>query len=316
MERVKRLELTPADLLGLRFAHSPMAELVTSTFALRDPQWHHARWHAGVHGTVRRARLDVLWTVLSTPAHIVPDFVSPVPQAARPTLDDELAAIAATPPGRVAAELAAAGVEVHDPTRLLPTLVTQLRRYFTIALAPRWPALRAAADAEIAHRTSAAAFPGPRTLLAGLHPRLRWDPDALHLDYLKDAEHPPWSLDGNPLALLPTAFSGPYPWIMDSTDGGRALWYPPRALGALFTAPEPPPHALAALLGATRAAVLTLLSTPASTGDVAERLALAPATASHHLTALRDAGLIVAARAGRRLNYRRTDLGDRLTTLG
>ncbi|MEV8513604.1 winged helix-turn-helix domain-containing protein [Dactylosporangium sp. NPDC051484] len=94
---------------------------------------------------------------------------------------------------------------------------------------------------------------------------------------------------------------------------GRGLWYPPRAL---FAAAPPPPEPLAALLGATRAAVLTLLATPLSTGDVAECLGLAPATASHHLTALRDAGLIVAARSGRRLNYRRTELGDRLTDLG
>ncbi|GAA3287477.1 hypothetical protein GCM10020218_051070 [Dactylosporangium vinaceum] len=49
---------------------------------------------------------------------------------------------------------------------------------------------------------------------------------------------------------------------------------------------------------------------------MAERLGLAPATASHHLTALRDAGLIVAARSGRRLNYRHTDLGERLSTGG
>ncbi|MGI5242798.1 ArsR/SmtB family transcription factor [Dactylosporangium sp. CA-139066] len=310
---MKRLELTPDDLLRVRFAHSPMAEVVTSAMALRSGSWEHARWRARV--AARVSGLDVFWRVFAPPTGAIPDFLSPVPRTARPTLPDELDAIAATPPDHVAAELHAAGVPCEDPAALMPTLIEQIRRYFTGALAELWPRLRALADAEIAHRTSAAAFPGPRALLDDLHPRLRWDPDALRLDYLKDAEYPPWHLDGHPLAILPTAFSGRHAWILESGDR-RALWYPPRSVHAVFAAAPPPPAPLAALLGGTRAAVLTLLATPSSTGDVAERLGLAPATASHHLTALRDAGLIVAARNGRRLDYRRTDLGERLTSLG
>ncbi|HTJ34675.1 MAG TPA: winged helix-turn-helix domain-containing protein [Dactylosporangium sp.] len=310
---MKRLELAPDDLLRLRFAHSPMAEVVTSTMALRSNSWEHDRWRSRV--AARVGGLDVFWRVFDPPTGAVPDFLSPVPQTARPSLRDELAAIAATPPERVAAELDAAGVPCVDPAALLPPLIGQIRRYFTIALADLWPRLRSLADAEIAHRTATAAFPGPRALLDDLHPRLRWDPDALRLDYLKDAEYPPWHLDGHPLTILPTAFSGRHAWILESGPG-RALWYPPRSVAALFAAAPPPSQPLAALLGATRAAVLTLLSTPSSTGDVAARLGVAPATASHHLTALRDAGLIVAARNGRRLDYRRTDLGERLTSLG
>ncbi|WP_432972886.1 ArsR/SmtB family transcription factor [Dactylosporangium sp. CA-233914] len=311
---MKRLELTPDDLLRLRFAHSPMTEVVTSTMALRGTSWQHARWRARVAPAV--AGLDDLWRVLAPPTGAIPDFLTPVPQTARPTLEAELTAVAATPPDRIAAELAAAGLPAEDPAALLARLIPQIRQYFRVALADLWPRLRAAADNDIAHRTATAAFPGPGALLADLHPRLRWNPDALQLDYLKDTEHPPWTLGGNPLLVLPTAFTGTAAWILES-GRGRAVWYPPRAVGALFAAATPPPpRPLAALLGGTRAAVLTLLTTPSSTGDVAERLGLAPATASHHLTALRDAGLIVAARAGRRVNYRRTDLGDRLVTLG
>ncbi|MFB9448947.1 winged helix-turn-helix transcriptional regulator [Dactylosporangium vinaceum] len=310
---MKRLELTPDDLLRLRFAHSPMAEVVTSALALRGDAWQYSRWRRRL-GTSTDG-LDVLWRVLDARSGGIPDFLTPVPRTARPTLESELAVIAATHPDRIAAELDCAGIGYDDPAALIPPLLAQIRRYFDLALADLWPRLRATADNEIAHRTTTAAFPGPHSLLADLHPRLRWDPDALHLDYLKDTPQRPWSLHGEPLYLLPTAFTGAKAWIMDS-PAGRALWYPPRAVTALFAAPAPPPEPLAALLGATRAAVLTLLSTPSSTGDVAERLGLAPATASHHLTALRDAGLIVAARSGRRLNYRHTDLGERLSTGG
>jgi DNA-binding transcriptional ArsR family regulator len=58
--------------------------------------------------------------------------------------------------------------------------------------------------------------------------------------------------------------------------------------------------------------VLTLLAVPSSTGEVAAALHLAPATASHHLTTLRDAGLVVGERLGRRLRYLRTALGEQL----
>jgi DNA-binding transcriptional ArsR family regulator len=307
---VKRLELEPADLLGIRFAHSPMVEVVTSTFALRRPLWMYDRWRTTV--APRVAGLTAFWAVLATPTCTVPDFLTPVPPVPRPTLDDELGVIAATPLDRVAGELTAAGIAFRDPAATLSTLVRQIRRYFDLAVAPLWPRLRATADGEIAYRALTAAEQGPRSLLSDLHPRLRWDDTALQLDYLKDGHHHPWSLDGHPLALLPTGFAGPTAWIMDAPDG-RALWYPPRAYGTLWSSRPSPPGALATLLGATRAAVLALLEVPSSTGDVAAALGLAPATASHHLTALRDAGLITATRVGRRLHYRRTDLGTRLT---
>jgi len=313
---VKRLELEPRDLLGLRFAHSPMAEVVASTLALHGPQWMFTRWRGTVTPRVRTG-LDTFWSVFDTPTCAIADFLTPVPRTARPTLDDELGRIAATPLDRVAFELTTTGVAFGDPAATLATLVTQIRRYFDLAVAPLWPRLRASAEAEIAGRALTAAAHGPGALLTGLHPNIRWDDDKLHLDYLKPVPHPPWFLDGHPLHLMPTGFTGPAAWIMNSADG-RALWYPPRAHGTLWTSPAPPsaPAALAGLLGPTRAAVLTLLAAPSSTGDVAAALRLAPATASHHLTALRDAGLIVADRVGRRLHYRRTDLGDRLATLG
>lgn len=80
--------------------------------------------------------------------------------------------------------------------------------------------------------------------------------------------------------------------------------------------PAEPAAALAALLGPTRAAVLALLAEPSSTGEVATALRLAPATASHHLTTLRDAGLVTGERDGRRLRYRRTGLGEQLAGEG
>ncbi|MCW6006185.1 winged helix-turn-helix domain-containing protein [Micromonospora sp. CPCC 205371] len=319
---VLRIEFAPADLAGLRFAHSPMVEVVASGFALHQPRRH---WMASAWRDRVRPRLtgvDTFLTLLRGPTCYVPDFLTPVPATARPSLDDELRTIAGTPLDRVAAEVAAgwtghrAPPEITrfetDPAGALAELIAQIRRYFRLAIAPIWPRLRATAEGEIAHRALAAAEHGPRALLAGLHPKLSWDGSALLLGYAKshDLAH-----DGSPLALMPAAFAGPMVYATTGTPSGRALWYPPRGYASLWSSPSPaPPAALAALLGPTRAAVLTLLAVPSSTGEVAEALHLAPATASHHLTTLRDAGLIVGQRTGRRLRYLRTTLGEQLAS--
>ena len=74
------------------------------------------------------------------------------------------------------------------------------------------------------------------------------------------------------------------------------------------------PDGLARLLGGSRAAMLADLAAPRSTAELAKRLSLSPATASHHLTALRDAGLVTGKREGRSVLYARTSLGDALAT--
>ncbi len=195
----------------------------------------------------------------------------------------------------------------QDPSAALEALIGDLRTYHEVAIAPLWPRLREFADAEIAGRMRVAAAQSPRAMIDGLHPLLAWDGSALLINY--PGKSGQWS-GGPDMTLLPTGFAGPEVYAMTT---GRALWYAPRGYGTLWTPPPAPGAALTGLLGPTRAAVLTLLAAPASTGEVAARLGLAPATASHHLTTLRDAGLIAGTRAGRRLLYQRTHLGDQLT---
>ena len=59
--------------------------------------------------------------------------------------------------------------------------------------------------------------------------------------------------------------------------------------------------------------MLADLSAPRSTTELAGRLSLSAATTSHHLGALRDAGLVTGRREGRAVLYVRTPLGDALT---
>ena len=319
MDGMLRIEFAPADLAGLRFAHSPMVEVVTSGLVLTRPgsSWIYQPWAAAVRP--RLDGVDTFLAVIGGPTCYVPDFLTPVPPVARPTLADELAVVAATPLDTVATEVAAAWAGHDAPPEVVrfevdpaggrADLVSQIRRYFALALAPLWPRLRAVAESEIAYRARAATEHGPRALLEGIHPRLDWDGSALLMRYPDKHRH--WGLDGHALALLPAGFAGPTVHFMTETPIGRALWYPPRGYGSLWEKAAPR-DALAALLGPTRAAVLTLLAAPHSTGEVADALDVAPATASHHLTTLRDAGLVVGERVGRKLRYLRTGLGDQI----
>ena len=320
-----RLAFAPADLAGVRFAHSPMAEVIASSVALTKPEqfWMYASWRARVRPALAEAGLETFLAVVARPKGWVPDFLSPVPAVARPLLRDELAMIAATPLDRVAWEVGRAWhgtADVppvvarfeRDPAGGLAVLLREVRQYFDLALAPFWPRLRTAAEAEIAARARAAAEHGPRALVRDLHPTLSWDETVLRIGYGDQREDV--GLDGHGLTLLPSGFAGPKVFAMTEASQGRALWYPPRGYGTLWdrTPRSEPTAALAALLGPTRAAVLTLLAAPHSTGEVAEALGLAAATASHHLTTLRDAGLIAGSRVGRKLEYSRTGLGEQL----
>ena len=320
-----RLAFAPADLAGVRFAHSPMAEVIASSVALTKPDqfWMYASWRAQVRPALAAARLETFMAVLARPRGWMPDFLSPVPAVARPLLRDELATVAATPLDQVAREVAYAWRGIadvppvvarfdRDPAGGLAVLLREIRQYFELAVAPYWPRLRAAAEAEIAHRARAAAEDGPRALVRALHPTLSWDETALRIGYGDHAVD--LGLDGHGLTLMPSGFTGPKVFTMVETTQGRALWYPPRGYGTLWdgTGRTEPTAALAALLGPTRAAVLTLLAVPHSTGEVATALGLAAATASHHLTTLRDAGLIAGSRVGRKLEYLRTGLGEQL----
>jgi DNA-binding transcriptional ArsR family regulator len=69
---------------------------------------------------------------------------------------------------------------------------------------------------------------------------------------------------------------------------------------------------LAELLGHTRAAVLKLAFTEHTTTELARELQVSAATVSGHTKALRAAGLIVTARAGKTVLHSLTPLGGRL----
>ena len=89
--------------------------------------------------------------------------------------------------------------------------------------------------------------------------------------------------------------------------------YSPRGIGTLWER-HVSPHgsALAAVVGRTRATLLSQLDLPMSTTQLATALTLSAPTLSAHLHTLRRAGIVSSRRDGRAVLYSRTPLGDDL----
>ncbi|MER6365167.1 helix-turn-helix domain-containing protein [Kitasatospora sp. NPDC001527] len=208
--------------------------------------------------------------------------------------------------------------ELHRGDREWRELVDRrLREYHAFAVAPYWSQLLAAAHTDRARRATLAADRGLDGLFGSLHPDIRWQSPVLTLPFPVDAD---LRLRGAGVMLVPTFF---WPDPMALTDNRgldhplvlhyplapdlttyRAIWSP--------AAEDGPDGALVALLGTTRARTLHAAADPAGTAELARRTGCSPATASHHATVLRAAGLLTTERTGPGVRHTLTPLGQAL----
>jgi DNA-binding transcriptional ArsR family regulator len=321
MQAMIELDLDVEDLVGMRFAVSPLMETVMSLripllptyFVLQMPWWHRVRDDL--------AGLDMRpLTALVGVRRWVPDFLTPRPEVPVPDFEAELELVRRTPPDKVVADitLAHAGRPVPDclrldePVRLRDQIADLLREYWEAALAPYWTRMRGVLEADMLYRARQFTRGGARLLFADLHPAVRWQGGVMRLDvpaidYRAD-------VTGRGLCLMPCLFvRGVAPPI--SADEPPALAYPARGIATLWET-EPPRgrDAIVALIGRRKAALLGCLDRPTSTTDLAGRLGITPGAVSQHLAVLHDAGLVTRARVGRAVLYARSDLGARLVS--
>ena len=249
-----------------------------------------------------------------------PDFVDPPPGSPLGELEEELDGMLATPPEQVRRELrrayegqalpAVLEPLLADPRRALPGLAELFRAYWTRALAPHWPRIRSLLEGDVLHRARRLAGGGAASLFADIHPEVSFAEGTLRIDMPYEVTA---DLAGRGMVFVPSAFTWPRPAVSVEAPYPPFLVYPARGIGGLW---EPgraaAPAALASLLGARRARVLTALGAPRSTTELARALELSPGSVSQHLSVLRDAGLVHGHRVGRAVLYVRSEKGESL----
>ncbi len=326
------LALDADDVLGLRFARSPVWETLHALRTLREPrrQGFHLSWLRAVDTGAIRGAAEVLRPV--TPDRgWQPDFLVPVPAGPTATVDDDLAAMAATPPSLVAAELRTSLADRHtdaaraaelrallaDPAGALDGIVAAVRTCWEHLVAPFWPALDDLLAADVAHRAGLVATAGLASVLDGLHPQVAFRGGMLAVRGSSHGRSADARGRGLVLMLMPSAFTWPDVVAMTDPPWQPTLVYPARGIGTLWPpGPRADPGALRGLVGASRAALLRALDTEASTTALARRVGLGLPTTSEHLRVLRETGLVTARRSGREVRHRRTALAEALLGSG
>lgn len=301
------LSFTAADVALTRFAFSPLWEVVASVLVLRHRPELHLPWVA--QASARLRGLD--WRPLDdlVPDRVIPGFLCPPPTTSFPDLPLELATLRATPAEQVENELARIPEITARPTA--GDVADVVAEYWDRALAPFWPRIRTLLAADVHYRAHRMTTGGARALFTDLNPQVRWADDTLYVAHR--TVRASRGLRGKGLLLVPSVFAWPRVYSITVPGWQPTLRYPPRGVGDLWTEDRPPVSAaLTAVLGATRARLLAELAHPASTTDLAARLAMSPGGVNQHLKALRAAGLLSAHRTGHSVLYARTTTAEAL----
>jgi DNA-binding transcriptional ArsR family regulator len=313
-------------LTRVRFAISPMLETIRSVSALDDPASRavHLPWAERARSLTADLDLSPL-RALQMHGVYNPDFVNPPPSGPLAEFEDELAVMLATPARQIRAEVLRAREEadqpapelerfVSEPRRAIRALAELMRVYWDRALADSWPRIRSLLDHDVLYRARQIADGGTRRLFADLDPAVKWSDGVLQAECgAGPSPDETLELDDRGLLLLPSAFVWPKVTVVTAAPWQPTLIYPARGIGTLWSPErEPPPDALAKLVGQSRAALLLTLDSPRSTTELAATLELSPGAVSQHLGVLREAGLVCGHRVARTVLYMRSSDGDRL----
>ncbi|WUW50515.1 winged helix-turn-helix domain-containing protein [Streptomyces sp. NBC_01460] len=197
-----------------------------------------------------------------------------------------------------------------DSTDAVSRIAEAMDQAWHELLAADRPQLRAICERDVVHRVGVIGEHGWAATIESLHPGIAWHAGGIEIDFFRGGTV---RLAGDGLVLIPSVVVGHIAAHLED-PWPRTLVYRARGTAALWGEQEtvPQPDALTALVGRARARLLLALDSPASTSHLARSLAMAPGAVGDHLAILRGAGLLVRARSGRSVLYRRTPLCEAL----
>jgi DNA-binding transcriptional ArsR family regulator len=315
------LAVSAQDLAHTRFAFSPIWEVVASMRVLKQPGDHalHLAWVKETRATLGEAGLDIGLLADLVPDKQLPGFLAATPVTPVPELADELADLRDVPPKVVRRSLdeldpprsVALARFYRNPEAGLERLARLIEAYWELALEPHWPRIRPLLEGDVLHRSRLLVEGGPDLLLNDLSPMVSWKDGKLIIAHAPVSNS--LSLDRRGLVLVPSAFVWPRVFSRTDPRWQLVLRYPARGIATLWEQGRTTSSgALAAVIGRSRAILLTELDAPASTAELARRTRLTAGGVSQHLGVLRAAGLVSAHRAGRSVLYSRTSAAEGL----
>ncbi len=313
--------LGPGDIQAVRFGLSPGHELAHAVRVLRRPAQHPLQWGwlRAVRDRLPKEGFGLLATVLGDDGYL-PDFVTATPHWDM-TPDAELDALRIADLDAMRVDLGKMVVRStgarqrvlrdmrEHPVRARRLIADAWSEVWDAVLAPVWPQLERLLRADIAVRSRTMAAAGIAGMAGGLHPTVSWGAGAVRVRLRRHSEQV--DCRGGGLVLVPSVMSSWGCMVITEPPAQPTLFYPARGVTAGWARDHAEiSGSLGALLGPARAGILLSSGAARTTSQVATDAGLAASTASHHLTVLRDAGLIASERDGARMLHLRTPLGE------
>jgi DNA-binding transcriptional ArsR family regulator len=316
--------LGSSDISAVRFGISPGHELVHAVRTILRPQSAplHWGWFRGLDGRPSGEAFRLLAVICGVDGYL-PDFLTATPSGDM-TPAEEAERLRQVPAERLRFDLekmvlrstGARQQEIRDliaaPDRARTLIAEAWQEVWDALLAPVWPQMLRLLRADVAVRARRSSDAGLAEMAGTLHSTVTWADEVVRVQMRKHEEVV--DCGGTGLVLVPS--------VMMSTRGCAVLterpaqptiFYPAHGVSETWHRDGADAlAALTALLGAARARLVLELQQPLSTSECAGLTDLAVSTASHHLTVLRDAGLIDSRRTGVRVLHTRTPLGEAL----
>lgn len=317
------LRLSPLALARSRFALSPLAESLGSVMALVRPEpdpWT-AEW-ARTHRSAFRALAarDPFvqgFLQLVCTSKWLPDCVVLSPGGGMTTtLESELPGMTAFSDQAIRRDIEICFAhrwqdqDLHwvDGQGWAARLASFFEVFWADFVRPDWPRRRILLERDVMHRAGLLAAYGWPRAIERMSKRSAWvGADAVRFSHTAGDDI---VVGDEGMMFVPTSLTSGS-WTCDG-PAGVAMVYPCR--GSASPADPVADGGLDRLIGPGRAQILRELDRPATSSELASVLAISLGTVGGHLAVLRDSGLVVRARTGRRVVYRRTDLGAALVS--
>lgn len=315
--------LAPDDISAIRFGISPGHELCHAVRVLQRPdeqplQW---GWVRNVRGDVPREAFELMALVIGADGYF-PDFLTATPSWDMGP-DDEVRRLRAVPPELFRADLAKmlarssgrrheAIARLRDePVRARSMIADAWQELWDALLAPVWVQVERILRADIAVRARRVTTDGLGAMIDGLHESVSWQGERVRVRLR--LHHELVDCRGSGLVLVPSVMSSHRSQVLTEPPAQPTLFYPAQGITETWARdPESATRSLAALMSAARAEILLTAHDSRTTSQVAADCGLAVSTASHHLTVLRNSGLIASVRDGARMLHTRTPVGEAL----